>query len=68
MLKDAKVNGNMLTITVELVKPYQSKTALQKAAKAGLAAETVPANVVASSGGFVKIATGQRISLNVLAN
>lgn len=65
MLKDVKVDGNQMIVTLTLVKPYQSKSALKKAEAAGVTPDKVPANVVCSSGGFVRFGN-HRISINVL--
>lgn len=62
-----EVKGNKLIITVDLdAKRTQSKSALAKAAEKGLDASTVPASMIANSGGFVR-AGDAKYSLNVIA-
>ncbi len=65
MLKDCKVSGNVMTLTIELHAPVQSKSALDKAAKKGIPADKVPASLVATTGGFTRFGN-HAISLNVL--
>lgn len=61
-----EIKGNNLVITVDLsVKPVQSKSAVEKAVKAGGKAADVPATLIASSGGFVR-AGAAKFSLNVM--
>lgn len=65
MIKSAERKGNLLTLTIQLAeKPYQSKSAIAKALKAGLKAEEVPATMLASSGGFTKL-DGCKVSFNI---
>lgn len=62
-----KQNGiECLAIVVPLnATPVQSKSALAKAAAKGLSADTVPANLLATTGGFTRYGNC-KVSLNVL--
>lgn len=57
--------GNTLVITVTLEKPYRSKSAIAKALEKGQNPENVPANMVYTSGGFIR-SGDVKLSLNVL--
>jgi hypothetical protein len=64
------VDGNKLCIVIDispeaLKKAIQSKSALKKAAEKGLAASTVPFNLLATTSGFSTIGP-VRLSMNVL--
>jgi hypothetical protein len=64
------VDGNKLAIVIDvspeaLKKAIQSKSALLKAAEKGLAASSVPANLLATTGGFITVGP-VKLSLNVL--
>jgi hypothetical protein len=69
MISNASRKGNLLTFTVTLGTPTRSKSAVMKAAKNGIPEEQVPATLLATTGGFITIATpGEppvKLSLNV---
>jgi hypothetical protein len=57
---NTEVKGNTLIITVDLSQqPRQSKSAVRKALEKGLKPETVPFNLVDTSGGFIPVAGGK---------
>ena len=64
---NTEIKGNTLIITVDLSQPpRQSKSAVRKALEKGLKAESVPANLVATTGGFIPVANGKyKFSANV---
>jgi succinyl-CoA synthetase beta subunit len=50
-----ELKGDKLVLTIDVSgKPYQSKSALLKALEKGLDAKTVPATMVATTGGFMR--------------
>jgi uncharacterized protein YaaQ len=60
-----EVKGDKLIITIDTSgKPYQSNSALAKALEKGLKPETVPATMVASTGGFTRVGAF-KVSANV---
>ncbi len=65
MAYTAKREGNKLILTIDLAdKPVQAKSAVAKAIEKGQKAETVPATVLASSGGFIRH-DGFKVSFNI---
>ncbi len=66
MIKHTELKGNLLTLTIELAsKPYVSASEKAKAAKANPPREA-EAHLLASSGGFTRLPSGQRVSYNVM--
>lgn len=65
-ISNSERKGNKLILTIDLAdKPYQSKSALNKAAKAGQKPESVAATMLATTGGFALV-NGLKVSLNVI--
>ena len=63
-IHSATVKDNLLTVTIRLASaPYISESEKAKAVKEGR--EPV-AHMLASSGGFARLPSGQRISFNVM--
>lgn len=67
MIVASKREGTKLHLTIELAAaPYKSKSAIAKALKNGGSADDVPAEMLASSGGFTGAADGIKVSYNVM--
>jgi uncharacterized protein YaaQ len=65
MIAHSERKGNKLVLTIDLAdKPYKSKSAIAKALAAGRGEETVPATMLASTGGFQRVGDC-KVSLNV---
>lgn len=66
MITKSERKGNQLILTVDLAAvAYKSKSAIAKALDKGLDADTVVANMLATTGGFQRCGD-VKVSLNVL--
>jgi len=61
-----EIKGDKLVLTIDVgAAPYQSKSALVKALEKGLDAKTVPASMVETTGGFLRVGKF-KVSANVM--
>ena len=66
MAISGEIKGDKLVLTIDLkATPYQSKSAVRKALEKGLDPATVPANMIADTGGFTRFGE-YKVSLNCM--